>query len=169
MRFYAAFEYLKLGDLERGWNYYDGGFSPLVPQNGRRTPVRKFDVPEWRGESLQNKRLLVWREQGIGDEIMFGTCLPDLLLLDGCEVILETDSRMVSIWARTFPEFHVRPQSFASDGRSPFNDFDLHIPIGSLPEFFGLRVTHSKAHQQGFWRPTPERLLQPSSGSKDRG
>ena len=156
VRFYASFEYLKLGDLERGWSYYDGGFSPLVPPNGRRTPVRKFGVPEWRGELLQNKRLLVWREQGLGDEIMFGTCLADLLLLDGCEVILETDSRMVSIWARTFPEFHVRPQSFDSDGRSPFKDFDLHIPIGSLPRVF-------RSSTQSF-QDSPARLLEADPG-----
>lgn len=137
VEFFASFEYLKLGNLKKGWDYYDGGFSPMVPLAGARTPKRVFDVPRWRGEPLHGKRLLVWREQGLGDEILFGSCLPDLGELGAEKIIVECDPRLVSIFQRSFPEFTVRSQIYYSNNfRSPNNDFDYEIPMGSLMRRF---------------------------------
>ena len=133
IRFFCSFEYLKTGNLEKGWDYYEGGFSPMVPITGARTPKRTFPVPAWNGEDLTGKRLLVWREQGLGDEILFGSCLPDLLGLGAEKIILECDGRLVPILSRSFPDFIVREQAYYSPGGAPVHkDFDLHIPIGSL-------------------------------------
>jgi len=137
VKFYCSFEYLKVGNLEKGWDYYDGGFSPMVPLAGARTPKRLFNVPRWQGESLAGKRLLVWREQGLGDEILFGTCLPDLRAIDCEQVIIECDRRLVEILTRSFPEFLVRTQYYNSvDGGQVHNDFDYEIPLGSLMKHF---------------------------------
>jgi tetratricopeptide (TPR) repeat protein len=59
IEFFASFEYLLNGDLENGWSYYEGGFSPLVPLAGARSPKRVFSVPRWRGENIKGKTLLV--------------------------------------------------------------------------------------------------------------
>lgn len=137
VKFYAAFEYLKQGNLEKGWDYYDGGFSLLVPLAGARSPRRRFDVPMWAGESLAGKTLMVWREQGIGDELLFYTCLHDLRDL-GAKVIVESDKRLVSVLQRSFPEFLVRPEAFLPqcEGKALHADFDFHIPVGSLMRLF---------------------------------
>ncbi|MBM3374989.1 MAG: tetratricopeptide repeat protein [Betaproteobacteria bacterium] len=137
IRFFCSFEYLKMGNLSKGWDYYEGGFSPMVPLTGARSPKRNFSVPQWRGESLKKKRLLVWREQGLGDELLFGSCLPELESLDSEAIILETDKRLVDIFSRSFPNFFVREQSFLiSTGRPAICDFDYHIPLGSLMRIF---------------------------------
>jgi len=137
VRFYCSFEYLKMGNLEKGWEYYDGGFSPMVPIAGSRTPKRTFNVPLWDGQSLEGKRLLVWREQGLGDELLFGSCLPDLRTLACEKVIVECDPRLVGIFSRSFPDYLVRAQAYsASNGMSPFEDFDYHLPFGSLMRQF---------------------------------
>ena len=142
VQFFASFEYLKSGNLAKGWDYYDGGFSPMVPLAGARTPKRVFDVPRWRGEPLQGKRLLVWREQGLGDEILFGSCLPDLRSLGAERIIVECDPRLVPTFQRSFPEFMVRSQIYYSNNfRSPNNDYDYEIPLGSLMRQFRRSIS----------------------------
>ena len=133
VRFFLAFEYFKLGRVAEGWDCYEGGFSPLVPIAGARSPNRQFSVPRWKGEPLAGRRLLVWREQGIGDELRFATCLKDLVGLDG-QVIVECDQRLVEPLQRAFPDFLIRKQGFTLDHQktSLSNDFDLQIPVGSL-------------------------------------
>jgi tetratricopeptide (TPR) repeat protein len=154
VRFFASFEYLGLGELEKGWDYYEGGFSPMVPLTGARSPKRKFDAPRWTGELLSQKRLLVWAEQGLGDELNFGTCLPELLDLDGT-VILEVDPRLVSIFQRSFPSFLVRPTSYDKDSMlSLHNDFDCHIPLASLHRIY-RRTLESFSSNEPFLKVDP--------------
>ena len=40
---------------------------------------RIIPYPLWQGEALAGKRVLVQAEQGLGDQIMFGSCLPDVV------------------------------------------------------------------------------------------
>jgi tetratricopeptide (TPR) repeat protein len=141
VKFYAAFEYLKQGVLEKGWDYYEGGFSPLVPAKGARTPGRNFDVPRWDGQPLNGKTLLVWREQGLGDELLFATCLHELEALGG-NIIVECDARLVTVFQRSFPQYTVRAETFMPNHgmKSPFSDFDLHLPMGSLMKYFRRNI-----------------------------
>jgi tetratricopeptide (TPR) repeat protein len=157
VKFFASFEYLRLGELQKGWDYYDGGFSPLVPQNGRRTPVRVFDAPKWNFEDLPGEKILIWREQGLGDELMFSTCLLDLIHHGGGEFIYESDHRLVGAFQRTFPEIEVRPQAIDAMGQSVFKDFSTHLPIGTLPRRF--RSSRNDFSQAGI------RYLKPSLDS----
>jgi tetratricopeptide (TPR) repeat protein len=135
IRFYAAFEYLKQGVLEKGWDYYEGGFSPLVPATGARAPRREFRAQRWNGAQLHGKTLMVWREQGLGDELLFATCLHELEALGG-QIIVECDKRLVETFARSFPKYRVRAEQL----NSPIEDFDLHVPIGSLMKYFRRNI-----------------------------
>jgi tetratricopeptide (TPR) repeat protein len=135
--FYLSLEYLALGDLERGWPNYDGGFSTRLPPGSGRNPARKFNVPRWKGQSIIGKRLLVWREQGIGDELLFMSCYGDLAR-EGAHIIIECEHRLVAILSKTFPDFEVREQRFGMPPKylSPVEDFDYEIPAGSLPRIY---------------------------------
>ena len=134
VRFYSSFEYLKLGDLKNGWRNYEGGFSPLVPITGRRSPQRNFDVARFNEEVDEGTTVLLWREQGLGDEIMFATCIPDILMrYPKCNFIFECDRRMTGIWSRAFPSVRVRAEPSLFELTSVASDFDRHLPIGSLP------------------------------------
>jgi tetratricopeptide (TPR) repeat protein len=136
VKFYAAFEYLKQGVLDKGWDYYEGGFSPLVPATGARTPRRNFNVPRWDGEPIKGKTLLVWREQGLGDELLFATCLHELEAL-GASIIVECDRRLVPVFERSFPNYKIRQETYLPNHGmvSPYSDFDLHVPLGSLMKY----------------------------------
>lgn len=159
LRYHLSFEYLARGRVKEGFRFYECGLSPHIPQGMARNPARKFAVPRWDGGLLsKDKTLLVWREQGIGDEILFGTCLKELENLQ-CRVILETDARLVDIYQRSFPRFIVRAQAYLPhENFAPiFNDYDFHLPIGSLPALYRDSLHSFERCRQPFLKPDPAR------------
>lgn len=139
---------LQVGQLAPGWKLYELGF-PL----GERRPQRHLEQPRWAGEDAHDKSILVWREQGIGDEIMFGTCIPDLVR-QARKVIVECDTRLVPLFARSIPEALVRPSdSFARS----VPDADAHIPMASLPGFFRNDIGDFPT-APGYLRADPARM-----------
>lgn len=134
--YHRAYSQLALGQLQDGWRGYESGFSPWVPLSLARRPDRQFDVPRWQGQPLAaGQRLLIWREQGIGDELRFATLLRALDVGAG-QVILETEPRLAGMLRRSFPSFVVREQAMSRpDGGSALHkDFEYQLPIGSLPQ-----------------------------------
>ena len=132
-----GFELLTIGQLSEGWEMLDFGFHPAIPFESQRSPNRTFPVPRWTGEPLNGQRLLIWGEQGIGDELLFLTCLPDLNNIDGY-ILVECEPRLVETLSRSFPKIIFRPSSYHHTlGLPPvFNDYNLHIPMGSLMRIF---------------------------------
>ena len=148
IKYYLSYSYLFLGRIQEGWECYENGFNLLLPKGAFRS-LRKFSQPRWDGTLVENKRILIWREQGLGDELMFSSCLRDVSRL-GLSVILECDPRLVNIFKRTYPEFQVRAECFDLQNYPLFTDFELQIPLGSLPklyrqnlnDFFNKPVSH---------------------------
>ena len=170
----TAFPYLRLGNLEMGWERLEHGFSPLIDSNRGRRPQRTFKEPRWTGQQLNGKTLLVWREQGLGDEIMFASMLDELRALDG-KVIFECEPRLVSVFQRSFPEFEVRSELYRAifPFDSPNKDFDYQIPLGSLAALYRRKV-EDFARSKPYWVPDPakksdyERRLHEACGGKKR-
>jgi tetratricopeptide (TPR) repeat protein len=136
VRFFLGISYLRVGNFEEGWRNYDYGFIP-ESTNGRN-PCRQFRVPQWHGQSLgEEDTLLVWREQGLGDELMFFSALKEL---EGtkAKVIVESDWRLCHILKRSFPDFTVRPQAYydAPSFESPFLDFTLEASAGRVFSYY---------------------------------
>ena len=138
VKYYLSYCYLHLGKISEGWDNYEFGSGSLLPVAALRSR-RKFKQPKWNGEKTQGKKLLIWREQGLGDEIEFATCLTDVSELN-LDVILECDTRLVDIYQRTFPSFHVRPESINSDYFPVVDDFELQCAVGSLPKIFRRNI-----------------------------
>jgi tetratricopeptide (TPR) repeat protein len=121
-------EYLTCGRLKEGWTLYEKGFSSAIPASLARGPQRQFSVPFWGGQNLlPDERLMIWREQGVGDEIRFAALIPLLPQSVRNNLVLECDQRLVNLFARSMPEVRVRAESESK------SDFDYHLPIGSLP------------------------------------
>jgi tetratricopeptide (TPR) repeat protein len=129
-----ALSEVSCGDLANGWLDYEAGFACK-----QRQPNRPFPQPRWDGSSLTGKTILTWGEQGVGDEIMFASCIPDLVTAaDRC--VVECDPRLVSLLARSFPDAEVVPRVNPSDGRTSWPDIDLQVPMGSLPRWLRPNV-----------------------------
>jgi tetratricopeptide (TPR) repeat protein len=129
----SSFSHLATGQLAEGWRRYDYGFLPK--DLGSRTPKRQFQVPQWYGEPLGDKRLLIWGEQGLGDELWFFGLLNEALA--HCHhVIVECEPRLVGLMTRSFPDVKVRAINLGPMMLMESHDFDLHIPVGSLMALF---------------------------------
>ncbi|MEQ8268381.1 MAG: tetratricopeptide repeat protein [Parvibaculum sp.] len=117
---------LTLGHIEAGWDMYGFGFACR-----QRQPYRPFPGFIWEGQDLTDKTIMVWREQGIGDDLIFSTCYADLIARAG-HVIIETEKRLVPLYRRTFPEATVRAESWTSTGLGNYGavDFDYTAPAG---------------------------------------
>jgi tetratricopeptide (TPR) repeat protein len=130
--FQLGIEYLTCGRIDEGFELYEKGFSSAIPSSLARRPQRQFSVPTWNGQSLgPNERLMIWREQGVGDEIRFASLislLPESILES---LIIECDHRLVAIFQRSMPGVTVR----AEDKANSQIDYDYQLPIGSLPRF----------------------------------
>ncbi len=68
--------------------------------------ARPFPQPAWRGEPVSGP-LLVWSEQGLGDEILFASMLGGLRSAD---IMFEVDPRLVALFTRSFPHVTVVPR-----------------------------------------------------------
>lgn len=123
LRYNRAFALLGSGDLAAGWDDYDLGFAA-----GDRTPDRHVDASRWDGAPAPDATLLVWREQGVGDELRFASCYADAADRVG-KLLVECDPRLVPLLTRSFPNATVRPESADTHA----TDVDLHCPAGSLP------------------------------------
>lgn len=130
---------LALGRFELGWQSYALRFVALAV-GGRPGPA-----PEWRGEPLDGKTVLVMSEQGLGDEIMFASCLPDLLKRLGSrgECVLECHPRLAPLFRRSFPEVsilqHDRETSKYSAGLAEHPRIAVSVGCGSLGQFLRRR------------------------------
>ena len=86
--------------------------------------------PLWAGET--NQIVFVWAEQGIGDEIMFASLIPELYKKCS-KLFVQCDKRLISLYERSFPS----DITFLSNGRVITEEmYDYHTPIGSLARVF---------------------------------
>ena len=113
------------GRLEEGWGEYSWRWRSRNYEHSRDISV----VPVWGGEPIENKRLLIRSEQGIGDKILFASILPEVIAL-GDEITLETERRLVPVFKRSFPKLSV--SSYVDN----LNDYDYQISLGDLPGLF---------------------------------
>ena len=121
-----AMAHLYVGNFETGWQEYEWRWrtSDMAPQK------RYHDSLLWDGSDAKGKRIYVWGEQGIGDEISFSAMIPDLIDT-GADIIIESEPRLVPLFQRSFPNVT------CVDRDAPHHvDWDVHLPIAGLGRFF---------------------------------
>lgn len=128
--------YLELGRWREGFIGYDAGLISLDRQ------YRIFDagdnIPTWQGEKLnQNYTIVVYGEQGLGDEIMFASCIPDLIAT-GAKVIYECHPRLYAVMKRSFPKLHALypTRKARTIDWTDKHKIDYKVAIGSLFRWF---------------------------------
>ena len=125
-----------------------------------------FTQPRWAGEPLKGKHLLVHNEQGLGDQIMFASALPEVIA-EAERTTLVVLPELQTLFAASFPKARVLPARigrFAGDHPVPdwigaLGKVDYQLPIGSL---MALR----RRTQESFGDPRP--YMRPSDAARGR-
>ncbi|MCG6870988.1 MAG: tetratricopeptide repeat protein [Gammaproteobacteria bacterium] len=129
--FNRALGLLQLGRYDVGWDAYEWGFD--TKQRARR----KFDVREWNGDPSLGYRLVVYTEQGIGDEIMFASLFHDLRNYVG-HLVIVCEKRLVPLFERSFPDVAVYPSvmpDLTTEELVSREGVNLQVAMGSVPRF----------------------------------
>lgn len=145
---------LSNGHFDKGWHSYEGRFKYADDR------VRRRDVPPmyWDGEPLDGKTIQVWTEQGIGDEILYASMIPDLVeRAKGGRVILECEQRMIPVFARSFPEVAVRATDKSSFAADSADGVDYQIAIASLGLYFRPSISSFPNHA-GYLKADPAQV-----------
>jgi hypothetical protein len=118
------------GDFTSGWRNYEKRWQ----SKDHHTSMRGNPQPLWTGKKLGSGRLLIWGEQGVGDEIMFAGLMPDAIRT-GNRCLLDCDPRLQPLFARSFPGIEVL-SGHVSEHDGAQLDIAAHLPSGSLPSLF---------------------------------
>jgi len=125
---------LKINNFDDSWELFDSRL--LIEKN--KDKLSNFDLIKnnlFKNLTInQNDKLLVLREQGIGEEVLFSSIYPDIINKFK-NLKIEADKRLVPIFNRSFGK-----EIFVEDGyyskNSSVSDFDKIIYAGSLIKFF---------------------------------
>ena len=113
------------GNFDTGWQLYEWRW---LNSSFESKPI-KTKKPPW-DYKKNNKRLLVWEEQGIGDQVLFGSLLLELKKIMP-NLTVKIDKRLMPIFKRSIPEIKFYPHDFDV----PESEYDIHVPIGSLGKY----------------------------------
>lgn len=101
---------LMQGRIADGWDDY----AARLQKHHAITVIRPLPYPQWRGEPLAGKTLLLWTEQGLGEAILGSTMVTDVLA-EADRVVLECDSRLTALFRCSFPHAEVVAQHTPPD------------------------------------------------------
>ncbi|MCP5083946.1 MAG: tetratricopeptide repeat protein [Alphaproteobacteria bacterium] len=134
------------GDVADGFENYETRWQFRAFPSKRR----KFDAPIWRGEPVEGKNVLVWREQGLGDEVRYASLLPELQKR-GCSITFECTPKLIPLWEATFPWARIRPEGEELCLQEPeYAEFDYQVPIGSLGYVFRKSIADFDENQKSW-------------------
>jgi len=140
---------LALGNFLEGWAHYEFRLA------GRESTRQDYPYKSWEGDDLQGKTLLVYGEQGLGDTILFASCIPDVLQ-KAASCVLVCDPRLAPLFQCAFPEVLVMEHTPKSPLPIIPVPVDACAAIGSLPRYF--RTHWSDFPSKAYLRPEPERV-----------
>lgn len=134
-RWNQAFLFLRQGILDRGWEAHELRLAKNAKSELQQV-FDRFPFPVWDGSSLENKTILIYAEQGLGDEILFASCFVDVIA-KARHCVIECTPRLASLFARSFPTATIQGTVRDDIGwliNAP--KIDVQIAAGSVPRFF---------------------------------
>lgn len=131
---HMTYAQLMLGKWKQGWEGHQHILGKVKTRTERHYENLGRMLPRWDGE--KGKAVLVYGEQGLGDEISFASCIPDLAEISS-QVVLDCDHRLESLFKRSFTNVQVHGTRF----KNPMSwideyQLDAAVAIGDLPRFF---------------------------------
>lgn len=137
---------LRHGNYAAGWKEYGWRFA------ADKVRMRPYKHPMWDGNPVDGE-LLIWSEQGVGDEILYAGMLNDLVAA-GHNVVCEIDVRLMLLFERSFPKVRFIPRS--DPPYETINTIQAQLPSGSLG-FYLRREAKDFPERQSYLKPDADR------------
>ncbi len=162
LRLNRAMLHFTMGRLREGWRDYEARSN----LEGKAV-IRNHGLAAWDGGPIR-QRILVAAEQGIGDQIMFASLIPELSARareEGGSIILECEPRLVGLFARSFEDVAVHPCRIETRGGKTLADYgwlkreggaNRAVAMGSLPRFL-RRAIPDFPNPHAYLLPDPRR------------
>lgn len=123
--------YLARGEWKEGWHEWNKSLGGKF-----RKELIYGDEARWNGSKGRN--LVIYGEQGLGDEIFYGSCINDAIR-DSKHVIIDCDPRLETLFKRSFPDAEVHGTRKVDHPEwLEKAEIDARCAIGGLPEFYRL-------------------------------
>ena len=139
---------LASGAFAEGWDDYEHRWD-----SGHFMARRFQNLPRWQGPSGPGKIVLIWAEQGLGDELMFSSIFSDLQRLPQ-RFIIECDIRLLNIFAQSYPSLTFVPKTSITDT----GPIECQLPIGSLGGLLRRSREQFPARPEGYLKMRSEKL-----------
>jgi tetratricopeptide (TPR) repeat protein len=147
-------------DYDRGW----AGFERRCESPDVRRAVRQDEaslafyerLPRWRGPGEPGVRdVAIWAEQGIGDQVLFSTLIPELIAA-AVPFVYEVDRRLLAAYERALPGARFLPMS--DPPHAELQQASRVLLAGSLPFFFRRSRDDFSRQPRALLSPLPDRL-----------
>jgi tetratricopeptide (TPR) repeat protein len=139
---------LALGQWQEGWKNYD----EIISFDTSRGRIKYAQESDWDGRPGQ--RVVVYGEQGLGDEISFASMIPDLADVSS-RVLIDCDRRLEGLFKRSFPDCEVHGTRWDTQ-INWLPEIDASITMGGLGKFF--RTKDSQFPKRAYLKADPERV-----------
>jgi len=144
--------YRSNGQMAEGFNLSEVRLS--IPRT--HSTMREFPIPRWEDQPLEGKTLYIWREEGVGDEIRYASCIADVLEKLPCQVIWECAPRFQPLFARSLEGARVIAEDLSANN---FEGADYHIPVMSLAMHFRRNLSDFPG-PGGYLKADPDAVTQ---------
>lgn len=135
-RFNAGVSKILIGEIEDGFNLLESRWATA----DFTSPKRDFRQKIWPGPYFKpDSRLLLYMEQGMGDEIMLSWYVP-LLRRDTARLLVECDERLVELFSRTYEGVEFVPRSRGGHPATRDPGLQYKIPSFHVPQYYAPEV-----------------------------
>jgi tetratricopeptide (TPR) repeat protein len=136
---------------ELGWHYHEERIK-LNTFGKLRSRYFSFKKPTW-DANRPKKNLLIWGEQGIGDVIIQSQFI-EILKKDFSNLTLAVEEKLISFFKIIFPDIEI----INIDEIDQYNNYDFHLPTGSLGKHFQKIFDVSKLNSKSKYNFSDERV-----------
>lgn len=130
VHYFFGLTLLSRGIWVKGFNHYRWRFFRKVTSTLHHT----FPMPFWEGEDLKGRHLLVWTEQGLGDEILLSSFFP-ALLSRGVKLSVVCSESIAPTFARSFPGVDIFHKEIILTEPREFPTVDYQASLSELGKF----------------------------------
>ena len=141
------------GDFKNCWKQYEWRWK--CPNTQLSLKERHLPQTRWEGSGLTDTSILVWAEQGVGDQITFASMFPDLLQA-GARVTVECEQRLIPLFKRSFPEIQFYPQENLPHTQLFDTNINYQVPMGNLGRWFRTDRDSFTRNKQSYLTACPK-------------